>query len=154
MSQVYLEYAMIVAEASGQMTDEHIIGLTDIFFYMDSDYDGLVTFADLHRILDQNSRMRGEIRWISLHDVIRWFTKQNKTDDESHPMLNDEYIAGLKEGFVFFTDRLLSYLVRKLAFELLDEDDGEHQTVDHMSYTEFMRIIIANHSERHKPHYY
>jgi hypothetical protein len=152
MSQVYLQYVAVVADASMYMTDEYIIGLTDIFFYMDSDCDGLVTFADLHVILDKNRSESGEIRWISFEDVIRWFMVKKNTDeqcDEHTP--NVEYIAGLKEGFVFFTDRLLSYLVRKLEFKLHDNDDDYdrgHHIVDQMSYTEFIRTIIAHHRER------
>jgi len=146
MSQVYLEYTSIVADAAEFMTEDRMIGLADIFFYMDSDQDGVVTYADLHALLDRNRGAGGEVGWVSLDDVVRSFTTQH---DASSPGRNGEYIAGLTEGFVFFTDRILSDLRRELDVE--PYDDGGHHTCDDMSYPAFMRLMIAQNRERHRP---
>ena len=145
MSQVYLEYASIVADAADSMTEDRMIGLADIFFYMDTDHDGLVTYADLHEILDRNRGKGGDAGWVSLDDLVRSFTTQNEA---SSPGRNAEYIAGLTEGFVFFTDRLLLDLGRGLEVEPYDNDC--HHMCDEMSYPSFMRLMLAQNHERNE----
>ena len=146
MSEFYRNYMALATIASGLMTESHIVGLTDAFFFIDMDHDGVVTAADLHAMLGN-----GTASSVVLGDFIM----KHGLGDIGTLWTSDEYLNGMTEGFLVFTDDLVrpgsistigassEVFLRRIKPEFYDDDHIERQ----MSYTEFMRLIIANHIE-------
>ncbi len=144
MGDFYRRYMALATEASGLMTESHIVGLTDAFFWMDMDHDGVVTAADVHAVLGPEPDPSHTVDWDD-------FIAAHRAGDRKALRTNDEYVSGLKEGFLVFTDDVVrpgvisavgAYredFLRRITPACYDDDHVDGQ----VSYTEFMRLVIA-----------
>lgn len=148
MGDFYRRYVQLATRASERMPEAYIVGLTDAFFLMDMDYDGVVTASDLHAVLNRPDDAEHSVDFGD-------FLRMHGFDEGGKPWASAEYVGGLHEGFMVFTDSWArpgaisttgAYgedFLRRLDRAHYDEDHVDGQ----MSYTEFMRFVIANHGD-------